>query len=119
MEKVTIICYSKCTTCQKAEKWLKDNGIEYNYRPVKEENPTVKELTEWIKMSGFPVSRFFNTSGMLYREQNIKEKVKTLTETELIKILATDGMMVKRPIVLYKDKVLVGFKADEWERVLK
>lgn len=110
----TILCYPKCGTCQKAEKWLKANNIEYIYRPIKEENPTKEELTEWINNSGLPVSKFFNTSGLLYKEYNMKDKVKTLSENELIDILATNGLMVKRPILLAGEKVLVGFKEDDW-----
>ena len=117
---VTILCYAKCTTCQKAEKWLKDNHIDYIFRPIKEKNPTAAELSEWIIKSGFPVNKFFNTSGLLYKEQNVKEKVKTLSEKELIDILASNGMMVKRPILLADDVILVGFKETEWsEKLLK
>ena len=117
---VTILCYAKCTTCQKAEKWLKEKGIEYNYRPIKEENPATEELADWIAKSGLPVNRFFNTSGLLYKEQNIKDKIKILSEKELINILASNGMMIKRPILLSNDTVLVGFKEEEWsEKLLK
>lgn len=115
-----ILCYSKCSTCKKAEKWLKDNKLKYDYRPIKEENPTEAELTEWIKKSGLPVAKFFNTSGLLYKEQNMKEKVKNLPDAELIKILASNGLMVKRPILLTDDdKVLLGFKEDIWEKEVK
>lgn len=113
------ICYPKCGTCQKAEKWLKANGIEYTYRPIKEENPTADELKNWLKQSGLPIAKFFNTSGLLYKEQNMKDKVKVLSESELIDILASNGMMVKRPILLAGDKVLVGFKEDEWQQLFK
>jgi arsenate reductase (glutaredoxin) len=113
------ICYPKCGTCQKAEKWLKANGIEYIYRPIKEENPTADELKVWLQQSGLPIFRFFNTSGLLYKEQNMKDKVKVLSEPELIDILASNGMMVKRPILLAGDKVLVGFKEEEWEQFFK
>ena len=116
--KPQILCYPKCGTCQKAEKWLKANNIAYNYRPIKEENPTSAELTEWISKSGLPVAKFFNTSGLLYKENNMKEKVKTLSQTELIDILASNGMMVKRPILLLSEKVLVGFKEDDWAKEL-
>jgi len=115
---VTILCYSKCTTCQKAEKWLKEKGFEYNYRPIKEENPTAEELAGWIAKSGLPVNRFFNTSGLLYKEQNIKDKIKTSSEKELIDILASNGMMVKRPILLSGNIVLIGFKEEEWSEKL-
>ena len=117
---VTILCYSKCSTCQKAEKWLKENGIEYNYRPIKEENPTAEEIADWIAKSGFPANKFFNTSGLLYKEQNIKDKIKISSEKELINILASNGMMVKRPILLSGNTVLIGFKEAEWnEKLLK
>lgn len=117
--KVTILCYSKCSTCKKAEKWLQENEIEYDYRPIKEENPEAGELKSWIEKSGLPIRRFFNTSGLLYREKNIKDKIDTLSMEELITILASDGMMVKRPVLLYGDKVLLGFKQKEWEETLK
>ena len=118
-ENVTILCYSKCSTCKKAEKWLKDKGIEYNYCPIKEENPSVEELREWISKSGLLIKSFFNTSGILYREQNIKEKIKTLSQEELLKILASDGMMVKRPVLLIGDKIRIGFDEKKWEDVIK
>ena len=114
----TILWYPKCGTCQKAEKWLKANSIKYQYRPIKEENPTVAELTEWWMKSGLPISKFFNTSGLLYKEHNMKDKVKVLPEVELIEILAQNGMMVKRPILLAQDKVLVGFKEEDWKDLL-
>jgi arsenate reductase (glutaredoxin) len=113
------ICYPKCGTCQKAEKWMKSNGIEYTYRPIKEDNPTKEELKTWLAKSGLPISKFFNTSGLLYKEQNMKDKVKVLSESELIDILASSGLMVKRPILLAGDTVLVGFKEDEWNQLLK
>ena len=116
--KPKILCYPKCGTCQKAEKWLKAHNIEYSYRPIKEENPTSDELTEWIAKSGLPVAKIFNTSGLLYKENNMKEKVKTLSQTELIDILASNGMMVKRPILLLSEKVLVGFKEEKWAKEL-
>ena len=111
----TIICYPKCSTCKKAEKWLQEKGIKYNYRPIKEKNPTVEELKKWILKSDLPIKSFFNTSGILYREQNIKEKIKTSTQEELLQILASDGMMVKRPILLIGNQVLVGFNEKKWE----
>jgi arsenate reductase len=113
--KPIILCYPKCGTCQKAEKWLKTNGIEYTYRPIKEENPTKAELTEWISRSGLPTSKFFNTSGLLYKELNMKDKVKALSESELIEILSENGLIVKRPVLLAGDKVLVGFKEEDWK----
>lgn len=116
--KPTILCYPKCGTCQKAEKWLKSNDIEHGYRPIKEENPTKEELKSWLEKSKLPISKFFNTSGLLYKEQNMKDKVKILPENELIKILASNGLMVKRPILLAGETVLVGFKEEEWENAL-
>jgi len=115
-----LICYPKCSTCKNAEKWLKDREIEYDYRHIKEQNPTVEELTKWINESGLPISRFFNTSGMLYRELNVKDKLKTLPQAELIKLLASDGMLVKRPILLKDNEFLLsGFKEKEWAEKLK
>jgi arsenate reductase len=113
------ICYPKCGTCQKAEKWLKSNGVEYTYRPIKDENPSKEELKLWISKSGLPISKFFNTSGLLYKEHNMKDKVKILPENELIDILASNGLMVKRPILLANDKVLVGFKEEEWQNLFE
>ena len=98
---------------------MKSNGIEYAYRPIKEENPSIDELRLWIGKSGLPISKFFNTSGLLYKEQNMKDMVKVLSEDELLDILASNGMMVKRPILLANDNVLVGFKEEEWEKLLK
>lgn len=109
-----VLCYPKCGTCQKAEKWLKANEIEYSYRPIKEQNPTVEELNRWIELSGLPISKFFNTSGLLYKEQNMKDKVKLLSTAELIEILASNGLMVKRPILVADNTVLVGFKEEQW-----
>ena len=111
----TVLCYPTCGTCKKALKWLADNNLAYNYRPIKEDNPTAAELSEWIKLSKLPVSKFFNTSGKLYKELNMKDKVKVLSEAELIELLASDGLLVKRPLLIKADKVLVGFKQDEWE----
>ena len=109
------ICYPKCTTCQKAKKWLDDNKIEYELRDIKQENPTLEELTEWYKKSGLPLKKFFNTSGLLYKSLELKAKLPTMTEGEMLKLLATDGMLVKRPILVSADFVLVGFKEIEWE----
>ena len=116
--KPTALCYPKCGTCQKAEKWMKSNRIEYTYRPIKEENPTKEELKTWIAKSGLPVSKFFNTSGLLYKELNMKDKVRTLSEDELVDILASNGLIVKRPILVAGETVLVGFKEDEWKATL-
>ena len=117
---ITILCYHKCGTCRKAEKWLKENGIDYQYRPIKENNPTYEELKEWLKKSGLPINKWFNTSGLIYKQNNMKEKVKTLSEDELLRILASDGLLVKRPVLLADNNtVLVGFNEEEWSQRLK
>ena len=113
------ICYSKCTTCQKARKWLEENNISFEERAIKEKNPAYEELSSWLKISKLPISKLFNTSGLLYKAENMKEKVKTLSDPELLTILAKDGMMVKRPILVGDDFVLFGFKEEEWTRRLK
>ena len=112
---IKFICYPKCTTCQKAKRWLDDNNKEYNFRDIKLDNPTFEELTEWYKKSGLPIRKFFNTSGLLYKSLDLKNKLPTMSEDEMLKLLATDGMLVKRPLVVGKDYVLVGFKQAEWE----
>lgn len=109
------ICYPKCTTCQKAKKWLDDNKIEYELRDIKLDNPTLEELTEWYKNSGLPLKKFFNTSGLLYKSLELKDKLSTMTEDEMLNLLATDGMLVKRPLLIGQDFVLVGFKEAEWK----
>jgi arsenate reductase len=109
------ICYPKCTTCQKARKWLDERKIQYTFRDIKEDNPTYDELKKWYAKSGLPIKRFFNTSGLLYKSLNLKEKIPSMTEEECLKLLATDGMLVKRPLVVGDDFVLVGFKEDEWK----
>ena len=112
------ICYPKCTTCQKAKKWLDDNKIEYEYRDIKEDNPSLEELITWYKMSGLPLKKFFNTSGLLYKSMELKDKLPTMSEEDQLKLLATDGMLVKRPLVIGDNFVLVGFKESEWrERI--
>ncbi len=108
------ICYPKCTTCQKAKKWLDDNGIHYELRDIKTDNPTLAELTDWYKKSGLPLKRFFNTSGLLYKSLDLKNKLADMSEQEQLELLATDGMLVKRPIAIADDKILVGFKEAEW-----
>lgn len=108
------ICYPKCTTCQKAKKWLDDNGICYELRDIKTDNPTLAELTDWYKKSGLPLKRFFNTSGLLYKSLDLKNKLADMSEQEQLELLATDGMLVKRPIAIADDKILVGFKEAEW-----
>ncbi|MBS6766224.1 arsenate reductase family protein [Eubacterium sp. am_0171] len=111
------VCYPKCTTCQKAKKWLEEQGISYEERDIKTENPQKEELKEWYKKSGLPLKRFFNTSGMLYKQMNLKDKLPEMSEEEQLELLATDGMLVKRPIVVEGDIVLTGFKAAEWEKL--
>ncbi len=112
------ICYNKCTTCQKAKKWLDENSVEYNIRDIKENNPTEAEIKLWHDMSGLPIKKFFNTSGLLYKSLNVKEKLPLMSEEEAIALLATDGMLVKRPMLIGDDFVLVGFKAEQWENML-
>lgn len=111
--------YPKCTTCKRAKKWLEQNGVDFIDRDIKLDNPTKEELKLWLDKSGLEIKKFFNTSGVLYREQGMKDKIKTLSEDELLDILASDGMMVKRPLIIGEDKVLVGFKEPEWESNLK
>jgi arsenate reductase len=110
--------YPKCTTCQKAKKWLDDNGLEYTDRHIKEDNPTAAELEEWHKKSGLPLKKFFNTSGLLYKEMNLKDKLAGMSEKEQYELLATDGMLVKRPIIVSDDTVLVGFKEEAWQSLI-
>ena len=113
------ICYPKCTTCQKAKKWLDENGISYEFRDIKENNPTLSEIMEWHKKSGLPLKKFFNTSGLLYKSMQLKDKLQDMSEEEQYKLLSSDGMLVKRPIVVTGDKVIVGFKEKEYEEALK
>ena len=115
---IEFICYPKCTTCQKAKKWLDDNKIEYRLRDIKKGNPSREELTDWYKMSGLPLKRFFNTSGLLYKSMELKDKLPTMSDEEQLKLLSTDGMLVKRPIVIGEVFVLVGFKESEWREKL-
>lgn len=111
------IQYPPCSTCQKAKKWLDANGIAYEDRHIKENNPTYEELKVWYAMSGLPLKKFFNTSGLLYKSMNLKEKLPAMTEEEQLQLLATDGMLVKRPIVVKDDLVLTGFKEADWEKL--
>lgn len=110
--------YPKCSTCQKAKKWLDERNLSYTDRHIKEENPTAEELKEWQAKSGLPLKKFFNTSGMLYRELGLKEKLETMSEEEQFALLASDGMLVKRPLVVLDDTVLIGFKEKEWAQKL-
>ena len=112
------ICYPRCSTCKKAQKWLDDNGIEYKYRDIKEKNPTEKELRKWHKKSGLPLKKFFNTSGMKYRELGLSKRLPDMSEEEQIQLLASDGMLVKRPLLIGDDFVLTGFREKEWEEKL-
>ena len=112
---IKFICYPKCTTCQRAKKWLDDNSLEYEFRDIKLNNPTLEELTKWYKKSGLPIKKFFNTSGLLYKSLDLKNKLPEMTEEEMLKLLSTDGMLVKRPLLIADDFVLVGFKEAEWE----
>lgn len=111
--------YPKCTTCKKAKKWLDENGISYIDRHIKEENPTTEELKEWHKRSGLPLKKFFNTSGMLYKEMQLKDKLPEMTEEEQYALLASDGMLVKRPLIVADDFILTGFKEAEWAEKIK
>ena len=113
------ICYDRCSTCKKAEAWLTANEIPYEKRPIKEQNPSAEELRAWHLASGLPLRRFFNTSGLLYKELNLKDKLPDMTEEEMISLLATDGMLVKRPLLIRDDAVLVGFREAEWTAALK
>lgn len=113
---VKFICYPKCTTCQKAKKWLDDNKIPYEIRHIKEERPSLAELTEWQAVAGLPVKKLFNTSGMLYRELELKDKLPAMTDEEMLALLATDGMLVKRPLLVGEGFVLAGFKAEQWAK---
>ena len=109
------ICYPKCTTCQKAKKWLDDTKTQYELRDIKLDNPTFEELTEWYNKSGLPIKKFFNTSGLLYKSLDLKHKLPEKRDEEMLKLLATDGMLVKRPLLIGDDFVLVGFKETEWK----
>lgn len=116
---ITFICYPKCTTCQKAEKWLDDNKIEYVLRDIKTDKPSAQELSDWYEKSGLPLKKFFNTSGLLYKSMELKNKLPDMTDEEMLTLLATDGMLVKRPLLVGDDTMLVGFKEKEWEALLK
>ena len=109
------VCYPKCSTCMKAKKWLEKKGMEYELRDIRTDNPTAEELKEWHQKSGLPLKRFFNTSGNLYKEMKLKDRLSKMSEGEQIALLATDGMLVKRPILVGRDTVLVGFREKEWE----
>lgn len=116
---MVVLVYRKCSTCIKALKWLEENNIEFTERPMKEENPTYEELKEWYERSGLPLKKFFNTSGLLYKDMKLKDRLPSMTEEEQLQLLATDGMLVKRPLVVGDDYVLTGFKEAEWEERMK
>ena len=113
------LCYPKCSTCQKARKWLEEQGISFDERDIKQNNPTEEELRMWYARSGLPLKRFFNTSGMQYKALGLKDKLPDMSEEEQLALLATDGMLVKRPLLVDEDFVLTGFKQAEWEQILK
>lgn len=115
---MTFVCYPKCTTCQKAAKWLDAHGISYEVRHIAEQNPTAEELRGWQERSGLPLRRFFNTSGLLYRSMGLKDRLPGMSDDEQLSLLATDGMLVKRPILLTDSTVLVGFREQEWADAL-
>lgn len=115
----TFICYPKCSTCKKAQKYLEENNIDFKLRDIKLNNPTKTELDEYIKLSGKDIKSFFNTSGLIYRELNLKDRLPNMTYEEKLELLSTNGMLVKRPIFIHKNKVLVGFKEKEWDKLIK
>lgn len=112
------ICYPKCSTCKKAQKWLDDHDISYETRHIVEENPTYEELKHWHETSGLPLKKFFNTSGMLYKEQHLKDKLPIMSEDEQLQLLATNGMLVKRPLLIDGACILTGFREKEWQEIL-
>ncbi len=116
---VKVYCYSKCSTCKKALKWLDDNKIKHEVIDIKENHPDEQTLRELHKKSGLPLKRFFNTSGMIYRDMELSKKLPSMTEDEMYKLLATDGMLVKRPLLITDDAVTTGFKEDTWEAILR
>lgn len=116
-QKNLFICYPKCTTCQKAQKWLNDNGIAYELRNIKEQNPTVDELKRWVEKSNIPIRRLFNTSGLLYKSLALKDKLANMTEAQQLSLLATDGMLVKRPLLITDTTILAGFKEADWQQL--
>ncbi len=115
---MTFICYERCTTCKRAKIWLEEKGVEFSLRPIKEENPSYEELKVWHQRSGLSLRKFFNTSGLLYKSMSLKDKLPAMTEEEMLHLLATDGMLVKRPLLIGEDFVLVGFREAEWAEKL-
>ena len=116
---IKFICYPKCTTCQRAKAWLDESGVEYELRDIKLDNPTLEELKVWHEQSGLPLKKLFNTSGLLYKSLDLKTKLPTMSEDEMLALLASDGMLVKRPLLILDGRVLVGFKEPEWEKSAK
>ena len=114
---IKFICYPKCTTCQKAQKWLDDNGIEYELRDIKLNNPSLDELREWYKMSGLPIKKLFNTSGLLYKSLDLKNKLPNMSEDEMLTLLSTDGMLVKRPLIVGTDFLIIGFDEEKYKKI--
>ena len=114
---IKFICYPKCTTCQKAQKWLDDNGIEYELRDIKLNNPSLDELREWYKMSGLPIKKLFNTSGLLYKSLDLKNKLPNMSEDEMLTLLSTDGMLVKRPLIVGTDLLIIGFDEEKYKKI--
>lgn len=119
MKKFLFIEYPKCTTCKKAKKWLEEQNIEFKERNIVEETPTEEELTKWIQESKLEIKKWFNTCGLKYKEMNLKEKLVTMSDKEKIKLLASDGMLIKRPIIISNKGILVGFKEENWRKMLK
>ena len=115
---MTFVCYTKCGTCQKARKWMEENNVEYIYRDIKTENPSLEELSAWHKLSGLPARKLFNTSGQLYKSMELKNKLPDMSDEQMLQLLSTDGMLVKRPILVTEDFVLVGFKEADWAEKL-
>ncbi len=113
------VCYPKCTTCQKAQKWLDEHNIRYSERHIANENPTLDELKDWHARSGLPLKKFFNTSGLLYKEMHLKDKLPSMNEDEQLILLSSNGMLVKRPIAVSEEAVLVGFKEEDWKKHLE
>jgi len=113
------VCYPRCTTCQKAQKWLDEHGIKYKIRDIKEDKPSYDELKTWLKASGQPIRKFFNTSGLLYKSLNLKDKLPTMSEEDCLKQLSTDGMLVKRPLLIGDGITLIGFNGVEWGKILE
>ena len=114
---MTFLCYDKCGTCRKAKQWLQEQAVSCNQRDIKTENPTIGELRLWFSQSGLPLRKFFNTSGLLYRSLELKDKLPNMTEEEMLRLLSSDGMLVKRPMIIHDDLVLVGFNAPNWEQM--